>query len=183
MAELRMKIYAIRHTSVDVEPGICYGQSNVEVAGTFHQEKANLIRILKGKQIDRVYSSPLYRCHLLAEALFPNHSIEFDERLKELDFGDWELKTWDEIYADPKGKVWMDNYQALPTLNGESYPEMQLRISDFLTVLKTGSCTAVAVVAHAGVIRILKSLIEKVRIDELFETFKPAYGSITEFEL
>ena len=29
----------------------------------------------------------------------------------------------------------------------------------------------------------LKSLIEKQPIDELFKTFKPEYGSVTEFEI
>ena len=41
----------------------------------------------------------------------------------------------------------------------------------------------IAVVAHAGLVRILKSVIEKVAISELFENFKPAYASVTVFEI
>lgn len=178
-----MKIFAIRHTKVAVEPSICYGQSDVAVADSFQYEKQQVARQVDALKFDRVYSSPLSRCKLLAESVFEKCPITFDPRLKELAFGDWELKTWDEIYSEPQGKVWMDNYQILPTLNGESYPEMEKRIADFLSELDYCKAENIAIVTHAGVIRILKSLIEKQSIDELFKTFKCDYGSVTEFEI
>uniref|UniRef100_UPI0032176265 alpha-ribazole phosphatase n=1 Tax=uncultured Draconibacterium sp. TaxID=1573823 RepID=UPI0032176265 len=178
-----MKLYVIRHTSVAVDQGICYGQSDVQVAATFEQEKARTAEQIKNICFDKVYCSPLSRCKVLAESLFNKQQLIFDDRLKELDFGDWELKTWDEIYSDPKGKIWMDNYQKLPTLNGESYPEMVSRVKEFLDEVISRQNNNVAIVAHAGVIRIVKSLIEDLPIDELFKTFKPVYGSVTEFKI
>ncbi len=179
-----MKIFAIRHTQVAVDSGVCYGQSDVPVAGSFEEEKnktlAELRRILP---VDKVFSSPLTRCKLLAEALFPGTEINFDNRLKELSFGDWEMKTWDEIYRSSEGKTWMDNYRLLPTLNGESYSEMKNRIEIFLDDLKKAEYAKVAVVTHAGVIRIIKSLVENQPLETLFETYRPAFGSITEFEI
>jgi len=177
-----MKIYAIRHTRVKVEPGICYGQTDVSVADSFQDEKTKLEKELSGISFDRVYSSPLLRCKLLSESLFTEKAIVYDARLKELSFGEWEMKGWDDIYADPKGKIWMDNYQTLPTLYGESYPEMVQRIHEFLEEVKQEKFAQVAIVAHAGVIRILKSLIENVKIAKLFENFKPEYGSVTIFK-
>ena len=176
-------LFLIRHTSVAVKAGICYGQSDVEVANSFEEEKKQVAAHIENIQFDKIYSSPLTRCKLIAESLFDKREIVFDERLKELNFGNWELKSWDDIYADPKGKVWMDNYQTLPTLNGESYPEMVKRISAFLEELKKEAQKSVVIVAHAGVIRIFKSLIENKSIAELFDSFKPAYGSVTEFEI
>ena len=35
-----MKIYLIRHTQPDVEKGICYGSSDLDVAATFEAEAA-----------------------------------------------------------------------------------------------------------------------------------------------
>ena len=174
-----MNLYLIRHTSVDVQPGICYGQTNVGVAASFHSEKEKVNSEIKGLCFDAVFSSPLFRCKMLAESLIQKENIVFDKRLKELNFGDWELKSWDEIYNSPKGKVWMDNYQTLPTLNGESYPEMVDRIAAFHSELLSKNYKNVAIFAHAGVIRIFKSIVEKKSIDELFTSFKPEYGSVT----
>ena len=178
-----MNLYLIRHTNVDVEPGNCCGQSDVGVAPTFQVEKDNLAEKLKAVEFDKIYSSPLFRCKILAKALFNEADIILDGRLKELNFGDWELKTWNDIYNSEEGKIWMDNYQTLSTLNGESYPEMVKRVSEFYADLIEEEHENVAVFTHAGVIRIFKSIINKTIIDVLFETFKPEYGSITEFKL
>ena len=35
-----MDVILIRHTSVDVPPGVCYGQTNVPLKPTFEQEAA-----------------------------------------------------------------------------------------------------------------------------------------------
>lgn len=178
-----MKIYLIRHTSVAVKPGICYGKSDVALADSFEDEKKRVTALVENIHFGKIYSSPLARCRLLVEDIFENRDIVFDDRLKELNFGDWELKNWDAIYADPKGKVWLDNYQTLPTLNGESYPEMVERIAEFLDELKKERHENVVIVTHAGVIRILKSLIENKSTVELFVSFKPAYGSVTKFQI
>lgn len=174
-----MNFYLIRHTSVDVQSGICYGQADVGVAASFHSEKEIVKRKIKGLNFDAVFSSPLKRCKKLAESLIQNDKIVFDERLKELGFGDWELKAWSEIYNSPNGKEWMDNYQTLPTLNGESYPEMVNRIKEFYSELLSSKSKNVAIFAHAGVIRIFKSILEQKSIAELVSTFKPEYGSVT----
>jgi len=178
-----MKIFVVRHTSVAVDPGICYGQSDVSVSNTFQKERDKVALHIKDICFDAVYSSPLSRCKVLAESLFENVQIIYDNRLKEMNFGDWELKSWDEIYADPKGKKWMDNYQKLPIVNGESYPEMVKRVKSFMSEIISDQKLNVAIIAHAGVIRIIKSIIEDQPIDELFKTFKPAYGSLTEFNI
>lgn len=174
-----MNIYLIRHTKVDVEPGFCYGQSDVGVAQSFSEEKEKVKQLIEGINFDAVFSSPLFRCKILAESIIQKEKIVFDKRLKELNFGEWELKSWDEIYNSPEGKTWMDKFQTLSTLNGESYPEMVERISVFYSELKLRKYKNVAIFAHAGVIRIFKCLIEGQSINELFSTFKPDYGSIT----
>jgi alpha-ribazole phosphatase len=178
-----MKLFLIRHTSVAIDPGICYGQSDANVALTFEEELKAVATAIRGKNIGIVFSSPLTRCRKLAESLFPSKKIVYDERLKELNFGDWEMQSWEDIYRLPEGKKWMDNYQKLPTLNGESYPEMVVRVKSFYEEVKLLHHKNVAIVNHAGVIRILKSIIENVPIAELFETFKPAYGSVAEFDI
>ena len=108
-----MKIYAIRHTSVNVNPGICYGQTDVEVAGSFFDERQKTAYEISDIKFDEIWSSPLKRCKKLVQSLFPENQIKYDQRLKELNFGEWEMLSWDEIYARPEGKVWMNNFAQL----------------------------------------------------------------------
>ncbi len=64
-----MEIIFVRHTSVDVAPGTCYGQSDVPLNESFQQE-AEAVRqqlLSKAEHPLRVYTSPLFRCTRLAE--------------------------------------------------------------------------------------------------------------------
>ncbi|QIA08996.1 alpha-ribazole phosphatase [Draconibacterium halophilum] len=178
-----MNIYAIRHTRVNVKAGICYGQTDVDVAGSFYEEQKKLAQEIKSVNFDQIWSSPLIRCRKLTESLFVQTDIKYDSRLKELNFGDWEMQSWDDIYAGREGKCWMNNYKIQATKNGESYPEMMKRVSAFINEIKKYNTKNIAVVTHAGVIRILKSVIEGVPIGDLFENFKPPYGSVTILEI
>ena len=49
----RMEIYLIRHTSVSVEAGICYGQSDVPVAESFAAEAAQVRAKLPPPPLDQ----------------------------------------------------------------------------------------------------------------------------------
>lgn len=178
-----MKLTLIRHTRVSTPPGICYGQSDVSLADSYPEE-LELEKSLIGRQsFDAVFSSPLLRCRQLAEDLFPDQKIVFDHRLKELNFGQWELQTWDQIYATSEGKHWMKNYQEVSCTGGESLPEFRQRVNSFLDELKAKPFDQVVVVAHAGVIRLIKFVLENQTMDEVFTTFAPDYGGIYKFEI
>ena len=60
-----MRLVFIRHTSVAVERGVCYGQSDVPVAETFETEAEAVKMRLDAYRFDRVYSSPLSRLSLI----------------------------------------------------------------------------------------------------------------------
>ena len=62
-----MEIILVRHTSVDVPIGTCYGHTDVPVKDTFEQEAAQTKRQLEAyPPFDHVYCSPLTRCVKLA---------------------------------------------------------------------------------------------------------------------
>ena len=61
-----MKVTLIRHTSVAVASGTCYGQTDVPLRDTFEQEAFNTLQALAGMHFDKVYTSPLSRCVRLA---------------------------------------------------------------------------------------------------------------------
>lgn len=111
-----MKITFIRHTSVDVPPGTCYGWSDVPLAPTFTEEARHVQKNLTGMDFDRVYTSPLTRCRRLAAYCGYPHAIP-DSRLKEMNFGEWEMQAWETI-RDPHLQDWFEDWLHLPATGG-----------------------------------------------------------------
>jgi len=178
-----MKLTCIRHTSLAVRKDVCYGQTDLSLAESYPDEKNEIKRKLGDTSFQKVYSSPLIRCKQLANDLFPENSIIYDNRLKELNFGNWEMKTWNEIYEAEVGRFWMNNYLEVTCDGGESYLQFRERVFSFLEELQSTSVSDVALVTHGGVILLVKSILEEASIDEVFSKYKTEFGGIYEFEI
>ena len=146
-----MQVVLIRHTSVAVPRGTCYGQSDVPVADTFMEEAAQTLRNLQPYQpFDAVYSSPLTRARKLAAYCgYPTPTV--DDRLMEMNMGEWEMQRYDEI-QDPHLQAWYQDYMHLPTTGGEAFPDLRARVASFLDELRQRDYEQVAIFAHGGVL-------------------------------
>jgi alpha-ribazole phosphatase len=84
-----MEVYLVRHTETVCPKGICYGQSDVSII-----EPYAVFSVYNEAIASRCYIfSPLQRCTLLANYIKENLgciSIKQDDRLMEMNFGDWE---------------------------------------------------------------------------------------------
>lgn len=179
-----MKLYLIRHTKVNLPAGICYGKTDVGLANTFEEEKNLIIQKLTGLKFDKLYSSPLKRCALLAKFIANQHlKVCYDKRLMELNFGDWEGKTWNDIEKTDYAKKWFDNFTDVPCPEGESYKNLINRAKDFLDDLrKDKTINNIAIICHSGIIRAFYSILNQVEPKESFN-LKLDYGQIIEIEL
>lgn len=144
-----MNIYLVRHTSVSVSKKICYGQTDVELAESYPSELLGI----KNKELlptsfDVCISSPLLRCRKLAHDLYSGDVI-FDERLMELNFGDWEMKTWDDLYS-PEFEEWTSDYVNKQCPNGESYGFLAQRMAEFWHELSKKEYENVLIITHNG---------------------------------
>lgn len=172
-----MKITFVRHTEVNVPKGICYGKTDVQLADTFRSEMAEVNANLSNESFDALFSSPLSRCSLLAAGLFPESKITIDQRLSELNFGAWEMISYDTIFGTKKGKEWFADYVNTPCLKGESFAELIKRCEAFLRNLQQSSFQNVVIFTHAGIIRAMLSLVQDISPEETF--YVPiAYGQI-----
>ncbi|MBZ5858022.1 alpha-ribazole phosphatase [Flavihumibacter profundi] len=169
-----MNIYLIRHTRPAVGKGICYGQTDLDVVETFHEEAAVIKNHLPG-DISKVYSSPLRRCRLLAEHLFPN-PIDFHDDLKELHCGSWEMQHWDEIPREEL-KPWMEDFVQVRVPGGESYMDLFTRVVLRYEAIASRELPA-AIVAHGGVIRSILSHVKGVPLKDAFNHFPLYYGAV-----
>lgn len=161
-----MKITLIRHTSTDVPRGVCYGQTDVPLKKSFEDEAAVTYSHLKDTVFDKVYTSPLSRCTKLADYCGYTDA-ERDDRLMEMNFGEWEMKSYDEI-DDPNLQAYYDDYLHTPATGGESF-EMQLsRVTAFFDELLEKKYERVAIFTHGGVISCALIYAKVYSIQEVF---------------
>ena len=149
-----MDIIMVRHTRVGVPKGTCYGWSDVPVADTFEQEatltKSRLVEVFADGNPDIVYSSPLMRARKLA-AFCGYESLVVDDRLKEMNMGEWEMQRYDDIKDDAL-QMWYDDYMHLRATGGEGFPDLYARVSSFFEELRKKEYRRVAIFAHGGVL-------------------------------
>lgn len=175
-----MEIVLIRHTSVDVPHGTCYGWSDVPVAATFEQEAAVTKRNIGSSAFDCVFSSPLTRARKLATFCGYTTPI-LDERLKEMNMGDWEMRNFTDI-NDENLQKYYDDFLHTPTTNGESFDTFYARVSSFFDELKTKKYNRVAIFTHGGVLMCASIYAGLYTVEDSFK-HQPGYGGIVKIEI
>ncbi len=176
-----MSIYLIRHTVPNLDLGVCCGQSDADVANSFEDDFLNILPTLSMLNIERVYTSPLKRSYRLAEKLANTLQLELkpDDRLKELDFGAWEMQKWENILPTELN-LWMVNFVNLRTPKGESYRQMFNRVTDFLN---TSDHKNSIIVSHSGVMRSILCALTNTPLNEAFKKFRIDYNEIFEVDI
>jgi len=171
-----MDIYLIRHTSLILEPGICYGISEIDVSSSFEEEKENIINKLPKLENFSLFSSQLLRCRKLAEAL-SHGTIEFSPLLNEFNYGDWEMKKWTEI-DNKLLNEYMNGFVNFRVPGGDTYFEVTERVKQFMSELFSKEIENTVIVTHSGIIAAFLSLFIGLPIEKA-AYFRPNYGSIT----
>ena len=175
-----MEIILIRHTSVDVPRGVCYGQTDVPLRDSFKEEATITAQQLQDDVFDAVFTSPLSRCTRLAEHCGYPDAIR-DARLKELDFGEWEMKEFDKI-DDPRLQEWYDDYFHVAATGGESFMMQLQRVCEFLDEVSRQKYGRVAVFAHGGVLICAQIYAGTLKMEDAFGALTP-YGGIVRLQL
>jgi alpha-ribazole phosphatase len=140
-----VRLFLVRHPPPAVAPGTCYGATDLPLADDPAIHAAVLRPLLP--EATPLYSSPLTRCRRLAEALHP--APIFDTRLRELDFGDWEMQPWDSLDRRLLDAWAADPLHFVPP-GGEAVASLRARVSACLAELPE----AAILIAHAGVIKV-----------------------------
>lgn len=158
-----MEIHLIRHTAVENPENLCYGFAEMSLRKNYLEDfKA----INLDKDFDLIISSPSQRCQLLAKYFQFNYTI--DERIKEMNFGDWELQKWIDIPED-EINLWYEDFINIKATNGENLLEMQNRVSEFWNeLISNENSKKVLIVSHAGVIRLILQSILQFPLENMF---------------
>jgi alpha-ribazole phosphatase len=106
---------------------------------------------------EQLFSSDLLRAKQSADFLFPFQEKTESFFFRELNFGDWEGKTYHQLKENGWYRKWMDDPFTIAPPNGESFPDFAERVEKGWQMLMDASHDSqkLAVVTHGGVIRYL----------------------------
>jgi len=173
-----MNIYLIRHTAVYNPNKLCYGQSEIPLEENFTID-FDWIKDHLNLEDAVYYSSPFRRCTKLAAFLSDDH-FKIDQRISELNFGDWEMKAWD-VINPTELNPWMKDFVNYRIKNGENFTDLFERSVLFLEDILKLNTQNVVLVCHAGVIRSIISYALDAPLEKAFN-IKVDYTSISKIE-
>ena len=178
-----MDIYLVRHTSVDIEKGICYGWSDIKInEELFEEELASVMKNIPSEKMV-IYTSALSRCKRLAERL-PHTKLIEDSNFNETNYGDWEMKKWSDIGEEAMTE-YIDNFVYYQMPNGESYQEVFNRVSiayEGILEQHLSKNDTIIIVTHSGVIAAIIAYILELPIEKS-ALFNLEYGSVSKFQI
>ena len=155
-----MKLWLLRHAQVLVDPGICYGSSDVDYDTEATITSAKNFAPYPAKDCV-IRTSPSARASKLAEAVSqirpdlkgPNA----DHRLKEMDFGHWEMQSWESI---PRADIdaWVEAFPHYCFGGKECVQDVLDRVAEALTDATLSGAPEMVWITHAGVIRAVQFL-------------------------
>jgi alpha-ribazole phosphatase len=180
------RLILIRHCEPEEGArGRIYGTLDVGLSAQGRMQAVELVDRLDGVHVDGMWTSPRRRARETAEPLAAARGLRLseDDDLRELDFGELEGRTFDEIaQTEPElYKTWMDAPTEVRFPGGECYADLKTRSVRALerAVAKNES---VVVVTHGGVVR--AALAEWLRIPaEAVFRLDQRYGGITVVDL
>lgn len=143
----------VRHARPLIASGICYGALDVPADAESTQHAAE--KLAKNLPPNAVlFHSTLQRCEQLTHALQALRAdllIKPDVRLREMDFGAWEGKSWDDI---PRAELeaWTDSFFTYRCGGGENVETFMARVAQAWDECRAAPSPCVWI-THAGVIR------------------------------
>lgn len=153
------RVLLIRHADPHHDGrGRCYGTFDLELSRSGIRRASELARGLAGLELDTVVTSPRRRARETAEAIAVGRStlVTIDERLRELDFGELEGRTYEEIESERPAlfRQWMERPTQVRFPDGESFPDLCRRAAAAFSDLRERCAgRTAAVVTHGGVVR------------------------------
>lgn len=151
------RISILRHGMTDAnEKGIYIGKTDLPLSSKGAAEVAAKMDEFDYPAVHKVYSSPLKRCTETAEILFPETDITTVDDLRELDFGDFENKSVEQLINNPDYKKWLKGGKDNRPPNGESLAEMTARtyagLHNIIMDMMNEGITHSALITHSGII-------------------------------
>lgn len=197
-----MDLYLIRHPETIAPKGTCYGRTDFPLKYPVEDTAHSTFSYLP-PNFDHFLSSPAPRAVKLAKALLSKYNpnqisselpLQTDERLLEMDFGDWDGKLWEDI---PRKETipWMKDFVNARTPNGEAFTDLIYRVDLFLEDWKVSGpsrekwedmnkqkLNEMIVVCHSGPIRAILCRMYGIPHEDAFKS-PVEFGSVHKVQI
>ena len=182
------KIILIRHGSIDDKyRGRYIGSTDVPLSEKGIKESEAIGEYIRDIDCDHIFSSPMLRVRQTFEtALSPEKikNIKYFDNIREIDFGAWEGKTFEEIEEEYPGEAedWTKPANNFAFPEGSNLNDFHEGIDLFKQTLVNSVGSRIMVFAHGGVILALLCNVLGIDKDKML-AFKADRGSISTFDL
>lgn len=149
-----LRLTLVRHASTALNEAHRYqGWTDPPLSERGQGEALRLGERLRGGGFDRVLTSDLRRCTETAALTLPGAPTEVDRRLREIDFGAWNGRTYDECrVTHPDGlRRWIADPEREAPPEGEAFDAFRARVDAAADALPREG--QVLLIAHGGPIR------------------------------
>ena len=156
-----MKLYLVRHGEAEGSAGRAVGHLDLPLSDLGTRNMEALAASWQRPSPVRLFASDLRRATDSARILSARLEIEpvIDTRLREVSFGDWEGRAWDEVYESDRQRydAWSEHWWDVAPPGGESFEALAVRVHAWFQDLGEGEDIIgdIIVVAHGGSIRAL----------------------------
>jgi alpha-ribazole phosphatase len=153
------RLILIRHGEPDASvTGRCYGRLDPGLSAVGREQMRHIWVRLSQVRADAIYSSPSRRAiESACLRTTPPDALNVDERLREVDFGQFEGLTYDEIALRYPGLYaeWMTRPTEVTFPDGEGFAHMAARVQGALEGIRRRHVgETVVILSHAGINRI-----------------------------
>ncbi|MDX8408812.1 MAG: histidine phosphatase family protein [Mariprofundales bacterium] len=168
----------LRHGAVDATAwAFRGGGTDIALSPMGWQQLERVAAALPWSEIDTISCSPMQRCQLPARRFSSRHglAVTTDPAMREIDFGDWEGKGWQELA--PQFSSELDTFWSNPTgftpPGGEPFDRFVQRVLAGWRDWVEGASGHRLLVAHGGVIRVLLADMLKMPMDAVWRLDLP----------
>jgi broad specificity phosphatase PhoE len=178
------RLLLIRHAEPDAAAlGRCCGRLDVPLGDAGRRHARALAEALREPALAAVYASPLARALETARPVAAAHGLApvACDALRELDFGDVDGLRFEEIEAGWPDvfRAWTETPETVCFPGGESLGDLRARVLPAVAALRARhEGEAIAVVAHAGVLRVVLAEALGLADGALFR-LDQAYGGVS----
>ena len=178
-----MKLIVMRHAATDLNAKqMLNSRIDEELSAVGLGQLPGLVASVRDYQFEAIYASTLKRAVQTALPIAEAHGLEIvlDERLLEVDCGSFNGKSYDStipVFGMNSRDLLSTYAYDMSEYGGETYAQVEARITSFLDDLRKQSYSTVLIVTHGGIVRVFNYLLtgEKISLTQ--------NGGVKEYEL
>ncbi|MDF2533550.1 MAG: putative phosphoglycerate mutase family protein [Clostridia bacterium] len=182
-----IKVYLVRHGETEYnKKGCYYGWTDCGLAEEGIEQSKALGKTFKDIPYDVMLSSDLKRAIETANIINDDSvELKLDRRLRELNFGQWEGKSYKEVAIEytEHWNLWVEDFENAEPTEGESFVSMCNRVCQCVDdILDEYRDKCIVIVGHNGSLRIIAAYLLGLTLDKTW-SFNFDHGKYSLFEI